>query len=366
MDTYQKKIAEQIEQFTDKNRYQELPEIFHYWSNKYVVPMLQEVFGVNNNIEFYTKHFIDRLRANPAANRLLSIGCGECETEITIASKLIQEGIKNFHFECIDLSPISIERATANIDRNKLTNFFHPHTQDLNNWSPTKTYGAIMANHSLHHIVELEQLFAGIKEALHPEGLFLSNDMIGRNGHMRWPECETLVNAIWGFLPDHIKYNRLHCDESGNFIFDDPFRNIDCSVAGFEGIHAQEILPLLTKNFHFHNFLALGNLQDVFLDRCFGHNFDSTSPKDLAFIDFLELLNNLLIDLGYLKPTIMFAVMSNNNSGTTRYYKHWTPEHCIRNPGRAHEEGLDVDTTRGAPSSMGLRQIIGKFFNTVK
>jgi len=330
MDTYQKKVHEQIEQFNDKNQYQELPEIFHYWSNKYVVPMLQEVFGVNNNIEFYTKHFIDCLRSNPNANKLLSIGCGECETEITIASQLLKEGIQNFHFECLDLSPISIERAVANIERNKLTDFFHAHTQDLNDWSPAETYGAIMANHSLHHIVELERLFAAIKKALHPDGLFLSNDMIGRNGHMRWPECETLVNAMWGFLPDHIKYNRLCYDDAGGFHFEKTFRNLDCSTEGFEGVRAQEILPLLTKTFSFRNFLALGNLQDIFIDRCFGHNFDASSPQDLAFVDFLELLNNLLIDLGYLKPTIMFAVMKQHNVGKTEHYKHWSPEYCIR------------------------------------
>lgn len=365
MDLYKKKIQEQIDQFNCKNKYQQLPEIFHYWSNKYVVPMLQAVIGVNNNIEFYTKNLADCLQGNPAPPELLSIGCGECETEMAIASQLIADGIKNFHFECIDLSPISVERSLKEINRKNLMDFFHVHALDLNAWSPTKTYGAIMANHSLHHIVELEQLFSGIKKALSPNGLFLSNDMIGCNGHKRWPECETLVKAIWGFLPDHIKFNRQHYDKSGNVHFEETFRNIDCSVEGFEGIRAQEILPLLTKNFHFQKFLALGNLQDIFLDRCFGHNFDPANPKDLAFIDFLELLNNLLIDLGYLKPTIMFAVMSATNSGATKYYKHWSPEYCIRYPDHEPKQILAADTSKGTNSDTGIFQFIGKFLRTV-
>ena len=365
MDTYKKRVQEQIEQFNEKNSYQELPGIFHYWSNKYVVPMLQETIGVNNNIEFFSKHFIACLNANPAANSLLSVGCGECETEIIIASQLIQAGIENFHFECIDLSPISVERALANIERENLTKFFQAHTLDLNHWSPAKTYGAIMANHSLHHITELERLFAGIKKALPPTGLFLANDMIGRNGHMRWPECEDLVKAIWAFLPDHLKYNRLFQDEAGNFRFEETFRNRDCSTEGFEGIRAQEILPLLAKTFHFQKFLALGNLQDIFIDRCFGHNFDPSSPQDLAFIDFLELLNNLLIDLGYLKPTIMFAVMANGTSGSTQYYRHWSPEYCIRHPDRGPGTGQPDPRGNTLPSA-GLLQPIGKFLKNFK
>jgi hypothetical protein len=58
------------------------------------------------------------------------------------------------------------------------------------------------------------------------------------------------------------------------------------------------------------SFLVFGGLIDVFVDRAFGHNFDSTSETDCALIDFIQDLNDHLIDVGVIKPTTIFAVMS--------------------------------------------------------
>ncbi len=49
-------------------------------------------------------------------------------------------------------------------------------------------FDGVMASHSLHHLVELEHIFDWVKEVLRPGCVFAINDMIGRNGHMRWPE----------------------------------------------------------------------------------------------------------------------------------------------------------------------------------
>jgi len=46
----------------------------------------------------------------------------------------------------------------------------------------------------------------------------------------------------------------------------------------------------LIERFHFDRFLAYGNLPEVFIERRFGHNYDSDDPKEKAFVDFLELL----------------------------------------------------------------------------
>ena len=51
----------------------------------------------------------------------------------------------------------------------------------------------------------------------------------------------------------------------------------------------------------------------------------------MSFIDYLEELNTVLIDAAYLKPTIMFAVMTKvKQNDRVQCYHHWTPEFCIR------------------------------------
>ena len=37
---------------------------------------------------------------------------------------------------------------------------------DFNKWEPKTNYAGVMANHSLHHVVNLEGLFDNIKKAL--------------------------------------------------------------------------------------------------------------------------------------------------------------------------------------------------------
>ena len=55
--------------------------------------------------------------------------------------------------------------------------------------SPQGQYQIVMANQALHHFVELEMLFDKVFQVLAVDGFFLTDDMIGRNGHMRWPEA---------------------------------------------------------------------------------------------------------------------------------------------------------------------------------
>ena len=85
------------------------------------------------------------------------------------------------------------------------------------------------------------------------------------------------------------------------------------------------------SGFFFEKFLALGNLVDLFIDRGYGFNLDPQRKEDAGFIDFIELLNGILIDVGYLKPTMMLAVMGLKKMETI-FYHHWTPEFCIRIP----------------------------------
>jgi hypothetical protein len=197
---------------------------------------------------------------------------------------------------------------------------------DVARWRETGPLGVVMANHSLHHIEDLEGTFARIHQAIGARGYFLTCDMIGRNGHMRWPEALAVVHDIWRTMPDRYKYNHQLRR------FEALYENWDCSKKGFEGIRAQDILPLLVERFAFEAFVAYGNIPDPFLDRGFGHNLSPQNPEDLAFVDRIGALNDQLIDEGRIKPTQMIAVLRTQPVRPCRHHRHWTPEYCVRRP----------------------------------
>ncbi len=193
----------------------------------------------------------------------------------------------------------------------------------MNKGLPEEKYDVVIANHALHHFVELEKLFDGIHRCLRKDGFFITCDMIGRNGHMRWPEALELVHEFWKELPRNYRFNhQLQRSE-------DLYQNWDCSVDSFEGIRAQDILPLLVGRFHFDLFIGYGNVVDVFVERGFGPNFDADAEWDRSFIDRIQACNQQALEAGRVTPTQMIAALC-TTPRETKVYKHLTPEFCLR------------------------------------
>ena len=100
------------------------------------------------------------------------------------------------------------ERARKLATASQVLRFLRFVETDFNEWVADGTYDAAIASHSLHHVVALERLlFDQVYSALTPNGVFLVNDMIGRNGHMRWPEALRILRSIWTNMPERYKYN---------------------------------------------------------------------------------------------------------------------------------------------------------------
>jgi SAM-dependent methyltransferase len=295
------RIAAEVELFRNMDL-NALPEIHSYWANKHLIGHLAEAFGVGGIFEV----FAQELRASVEATGnplIISIGAGDAEIEVETAAKMIAGGFTGFYFECLELSPFLMERGNARVKERGLERHLSFTETNLANWRPERKFGAAFANQSLHHIEALEHVFDMIRQGLEPQGSFVAADMIGRNGHMRWPEALAIINALWTVIPDHWKQNRPMVR------FEETFVNHDCSTVGFEGVRAQDILPLLLDRFHFHRFAAWGGILDPFVDRVFGHNLSSENSFDRKFIDTMWEANQALIRLGVLTPTQMVAVM---------------------------------------------------------
>ncbi len=322
---YAHRVQTEIQRFQSVENVHDLPEIFHFWSNKYVRPKLEEVLGISGMEEFYVKFILQFHADHPEKQVLIySLGAGNSDIEIRIAQMLRDQRLTNFQFRCLDISPDMLARGRELALQSHLGDCFEFLEMDVARWRAGNSAAVVMAHHSLHHMETLEETFANIKKAIGEDGYFLTCDMVGRNGHLRWPEALAILHDLWRTMPDRYKYNhQLQRHE-------EMYENWDCSKEGFEGIRAQDILPLLIKNFYWEAFVAFGNLPDVFVDRGFGHNFDVKNPEDTQFIDRIGALNDLLISQGVVKPTQIVAVLRGRPTATLRCHSHWTPEFCVR------------------------------------
>lgn len=193
--TYEEQLQEQIERYRNVENMHDLPGIFHIWSSEHVVPPMQQVFGVGDMNSFYVEAFVAATRHRTGALNFLSLGCGDGAVEIGIAQSLMQRGITDFNFVGYDLSHVLLDRFRASLPTG-LASHFELVTGDLNGQLFNTSFDVVMANHSLHHMVDLEGIFRTAYDNLTAEGVFVTSDMIGRNGHMRWPEARFFVDFV--------------------------------------------------------------------------------------------------------------------------------------------------------------------------
>jgi len=320
------KLKQELEIFDVYLNVHDLPDIYHYWSNRYLVPMLEEC-GIGHPDDLYVKYMLDAtLLCGVEPPNFVSVGSGNCDTEVRLAKRLREEGLHEFTIECLDLNPTMLSRGRElAMEEGVLENLSFTE-MDFNKWEADKKYTCVIANQSLHHVQNLEGLFSEINNSMHENGSFITSDMIGRNGHQRWPDALKAVHEFWHELPETHRYNRL-LQRSENL-----YENWDCSTEGFEGVRAQDILPLLIERFHFEVFIGFANVIDVFIDRSFGHNFDIDNKWDTDFIDRVHDFDEKSICNGEITPTHMLAVLKKSPVKKPFYSRGLTPEFCVRNP----------------------------------
>ncbi|TDK50404.1 class I SAM-dependent methyltransferase [Antarcticimicrobium luteum] len=297
---YEKKVQEQINQYANNALRFFPPDAHKYWMRNYMTPKMRDVFGVDHFIDMY----LSAIPTDKDHVNILSIGSGDGQLELALAQRLIARGQPEFTIHVTELSDIRQQRTRERVAREGLQDRFEFHIVDFNRAFIPGSFDMMFAHHVLHHIVELEFLFDQIAEGLAPDGVFATIDMIGRNGHMRWPEALEYTELAWEFVPEHWKYNFQFN------AFHEKYLNFDCSKSGFEGIRAQDILPLLIEKFDFSKFVAGGGFMDVIFDRGYGQSIDMANPGEKALVDFLSRTNELLLETDRIKPTMIFAHMT--------------------------------------------------------
>ncbi|MGA3204921.1 MAG: methyltransferase [Bryobacteraceae bacterium] len=322
--SYQDSLAKEQQVYENCVDVHGLPPIFHYWSDRHLLPKLRP-FGFKSPNDMFAQYLEKAAIAATRPPRFVSLGAGNCDMEVDLARSLKAKGYP-FTFDCLDLNPAMLERGRLAAESAGVSAQLNVIAADLNRWQAVHEYDAIIANQSLHHVVNLEGLFENVKRSLRPGGTFLISDMIGRNGHQRWPEALAIVHEFWRKLPPSYRFNQMLGD------YEELYENWDCSVEGFEGVRSQDILPLLVDQFHFHLFIPYGNIIDPFIDRALGHHFDPDSEWDRAFIDAVHHRDELELGSGRLKPTHMIAVLAEEPSPAPQFSGGRPPRFSIRAP----------------------------------
>lgn len=322
---YQARVAREREVYDANINVHDLPEIFHVWSHRTVKPKLTAL-GFDS-IDSIWLESVGRASKEGHHCAMASLGAGNCESEVELAKALVAHGMHNFTIQCIDISPVALARGKELAEREGVGAHITVFPTDLNGWKPEPGgYHVVMAFQSLHHFMNLETIFDDVHRALSDDGVFFTNDMIGKNGHQRWPEALTITESLWNLLEPRHKINR-HSNQ-----IEEAFVNRDYSEADFEGIRCQDILPLLRQRFHFDVFIPFLNVSQPFIDRVFGHNFRVENSFDREFVEFLSTLDDHAIETGRITPTQMLAVMQKTKLREPKYYKHLTPAFCERDP----------------------------------
>ncbi|MFK5596791.1 class I SAM-dependent methyltransferase [Methylobacterium sp. HMF5984] len=214
----------------------------------------------------------------PTGGKWLSLGCGPGHAEIA----LLQHGSVD---EILGMDPSSGAIQVANelalgagvADRAK----FAISAMDLPEFEPNSA-DVVHMNMSLHHIHDLEWVFAQIFTALKPGGYFVANEFVGPK-RFQWSEQRIkIVTDFLATIPDHLR--RDYRDNSVKvrqqtypaewWIANDPT----------ESVRSNEILPLLmsispeTKVYSY-----AGNIANLVLENII-HNFDPQRDEDKAVL----------------------------------------------------------------------------------
>jgi SAM-dependent methyltransferase len=320
--TYESRAANEAKFFETIASFSELPPMIGWWSIRHLRPRITSVFATNGPIEFYLRPIRERASEQQRV-KVLSLGSGDGELEVSLSVALSRAGVENVNIVGIELSRELVARSVKRASAAEVAKCVTFEPIDFNSGWGDERWDLVIANQVLHHIVNLEFVLDEAHRTLCEDGALLTRDMIGRNGHQAWPEAKAIVDKIWGVMPKRYRYHRLY---KRNF---PEFPDFDFSTAGFEGVRAQDILQLCVQRFGFSRFYAFGGIVERFVNRGFGGNYQITSEDDCAFVDNLQLINDLAIDSGLIKPTQMAAYL-HKGKRDCKFYSVRSPAFCVR------------------------------------
>lgn len=256
-----------------------LPPIFGYWSSRFLTPDARRL-GADSPETFYLKHVIEAAGDGSKTVQVMSVGTGACAMETQLAVQLKKAGV-NAHIHCLDFNPGLMRRAEAVARDNDVNGFMSFETQDCNRPFERSLQDVIIVNQFFHHVTELEIFCQSLGQSLAADGVLLSSDIVGRNGHLLWPDVEVEVKKAWAALPLSKRYDRHFSARQTHYI------PVNHAAYSNEGVRAEDVVDSLLHTFDFELFFTFGGAIMPFIERRIGFNFDPEEEADRNVIDAL-------------------------------------------------------------------------------
>jgi SAM-dependent methyltransferase len=221
--------------------------------------------------------------------RGLSLGCGYGPVERDAIMLGICEALDAF-----DISEEALDVARREADRAGLGDRIAYRQADLNTIElGTARYDVVFAIQVLHHLDALEHVLDQVAASLHPNGLFVVNEYVGPARFQLLERTREVMNRIFDVLPDEYKVSPRDGTVRGPMERAAPedIARVDPS----EAIRSDEIPELLRSRFDVVYQADFGGTILQFLFADIVANFDETDPKDIALVDLICLIEELLI-----------------------------------------------------------------------
>src|SRR5580704_6069202 len=101
-ESYNHRLTQETRGYENCAKVHDLPEIFHYWSNRYIRPKLLP-FGFGSPNEMFLS-FLEQRCAGVREPRFASVGCGNGDLEVELAASLVSRGFDRFIIDCLDMN----------------------------------------------------------------------------------------------------------------------------------------------------------------------------------------------------------------------------------------------------------------------
>ena len=222
--------------------------------------------------------------------RALSLGCGFGNLERDLMRRGWVESM-----DAYDLAEGAIDEARRLAEEGGYANLRY-HVADLDTMPiEPGSVDAVFAHSSVHHVQELERLYASVHAALRPGGVFHLHEFVGPT-RFQWTDAQLrLVNEFLDSLP--LRLRRLPSGAPKGAMTR-PTVEAMIAIDPSEAIRSAELMAALEPCFEIVEerrtggalaHLALGDI---------AQNFDPTSPEDRAHLDRLFALEDQMMAKG--------------------------------------------------------------------
>lgn len=255
----------------------------------------------------YVPQWVNRC-AGPV--NLLSLCCAQGALELHLAAEFRVP----FRFDCLDADAdalAKLQRSAQQMDLSVRTLEQDIETLNL----PAEEYDLIIAHACLHCARNLEHIFTQVHRALTPDGQFLVNDIVPRNGWRLWPDTYALLERLWAVLPNRLKVDRTSdAMNSGYTMWLARLIEGESGIAGYDCPRPEDILPLLRSHFHIEVEVPGYAFARRLLGHDFGSNYQMHDSADRSAVEFILSLDKECVAAGRLRPENVFVLASKRRS----------------------------------------------------